>query len=185
MSKLVFRAVLLLFIPLCLIGAWTIAAPIIDNEMLLPNPRDVLYVLIHPTETLLSLGSLFTHLSMSFLRVSIGFCIGALLGIILGLLMGRYHVAEQLLKLFLELFRPIPGLAWVPLLLAWFGMSSIATLFAMKIGPLYPYMDNLKLAMLFIMIMGGFFPTFTGTLEGAHSVPKALVDSARVLGASE
>ncbi len=172
-------------VPLFIVVAWILAAPIIDNNMILPSPRRVADVLMQPTASLLSMGSLLANMLMSFLRVTVGFCIGAVLGIWVGLLMGRYRLAESFLGLFLELFRPIPSLAWIPLLLAWVGMSSLATLGGMAPGPLYPYLDNLKLAMLFIMILGGFFPTFTGTFQGARSVSPTLVDSARVLGATE
>ena len=172
-------------IPVIILLAWNYAAPRIDNEMILPSPLSVAQILIHPQDTLLAMGSVLTNMLMSFARVSFGFTIGAILGIFLGLFVGRFTIADKLFTLFFELFRPIPSLAWVPLLLAWFGMASVAGLLGVSSGSVYPYLDNLKFSMLFILILGGFFPTFTGTCQGVRSVSKTLIDTARVLGASE
>jgi NitT/TauT family transport system permease protein len=173
-------------VPLLVLLLWYYMAPIIDNNMILTLPASVAAVLAAPTESLLSMGSLLTNLLMSFCRVMLGFIIGASIGIVVGLIMGRYRMADQLLSLFLELFRPIPSLAWIPLLLAWFGMASLASLFGVSTGASsYPYLDNMKMAMLFILILGGFFPTFTGTYQGVRSISSTLIDAARVLGATE
>lgn len=172
-------------IPLLVLAAWQYAAPRINNDMILPTPASVAAILLHPTEPLLAMGSIATSLVMSFARVSVGFLVGAALGIVFGLLLGRFRLLDRLFGLFFELFRPIPSLAWVPLLLAWFGMASLAGLVGIESGAWYPYVDNLKLSMLVILILGGFFPTFTGTYQGVRSVPAPLIETARVLGASE
>ncbi|MCR4666620.1 MAG: ABC transporter permease [Desulfovibrio sp.] len=172
-------------VPAAVVGAWIYWAPVIDNELLLPSPSSVAAILVHPAEPLLAMGSVAVNMLMSFARVAVGFTVGTILGIVAGLVMGRFKLADRILGPFLELFRPIPSLAWVPLLLAWFGMASVAGLLGIDSGPVYPYLDNLKLSMLFILILGGFFPTFTGTYQGVRSVPRTLVESSRVLGASE
>lgn len=185
MKRLLYSFGLPAIIPLLILGAWQYAAPKINNDMLLPTPASVAAILTHPTESLLAMGSIATSMLMSFARVSVGFCIGAALGCCTGLLMGRFRFLERFLTTFFELFRPIPSLAWVPLLLAWFGMASVAGLIGLTSGPAYPYVDNLKFSMLFILILGGFYPTLTGTYLGVRSVPHTLIETARVLGASE
>ena len=172
-------------VPLAVLGAWRHWAPIVANDMILPSPESVAGILLHPAEPLLAMGSILTNMLMSFARVALGFCIGASIGVFTGLAVGRFRLCERFLGPFLELFRPIPSLAWVPLLLAWFGMASVAGLLGVDSGPCYPYLDNLKLSMLFILVLGGFFPAFTGTYQGVRAVPRTLLDAARVLGASE
>ena len=92
---------------------------------------------------------------------------------------------QNALSTFLGLFRSIPPLAWVPLVLAWFGMLSLADVFSVPIGPAYPYFHNIKLSMIFIIFIGGFYPVLTSAIHGVGLVPQTLTDAARVLGANQ
>jgi NitT/TauT family transport system permease protein len=69
--------------------------------------------------------------------------------------------------------------------LAWFGISSFATLLGVEQGELYIYLNNLKISMVFIIFIGAFYPVLTSSIYGVKTVRKTLIDSARVLGASE
>jgi len=99
--------------------------------------------------------------------------------------MGYYGTVFRLTNGFLAMFRPIPPLAWVPLVLAWFGITSFATLFGVERGYAYLYLNNLKFSMIFIIFIGAFYPILTSAIHGVMSVRNTLLDSARVLGASE
>ena len=80
----------------------------------------------------------------------------------------------------------VPGIPdWVPLVLAWFGMLSLADVFSVPIGPAYPYFHNIKLSMIFIIFIGGFYPVLTSAIHGVGLVPQTLTDAARVLGANQ
>jgi len=103
----------------------------------------------------------------------------------LGVIMGYYGTVFRFLNGFLALFRPIPPLAWVPLVLAWFGVASLATLFDVQRGTAYLYLNNLKFSMIFIIFIGAFYPVLTSAIHGVNGVRRTLLDSARVLGASE
>ena len=102
----------------------------------------------------------------------------------LGILLGYSRNSDRLLTSFLGLFRSIPPLAWVPLVLAWFGVSSLATVFELPISPIYVYLHNIKLSMLFIIFIGG-YPILTSAMHGVRMVPDTLLDAAGVLGAGE
>jgi NitT/TauT family transport system permease protein len=65
----------------------------------------------------------------------------------------------------MQLLRPIPPLAWVPLALAWF-----------KIG---------LASMVFIIALGAFFPILLNTLDGVKSVKRNWIESAEILGANQ
>lgn len=99
--------------------------------------------------------------------------------------MGYYGRVFDLLNGFLDLFRPIPPLAWVPLVLTWFRVASMATLLGLQMGKWYVYLNNLKLSMIFIIFIGYFYPILTSSIHGVRNVKKTLLDSARVLGASQ
>lgn len=172
-------------VPILLVLAWIYAASVIGNQVILPRVSQVFSLLIHPTEDLLSMGSLAGNVAVSLMRVLMGYLAAALLSIPLGVLMGYYGLAFRLMNTFLNLFRPIPPLAWVPLVMAWFGIASMATVLGLETGQSYIYLNNLKFAMIFIIFIGGFYPILSSSIHGVNSVNKTLIDSARVLGASE
>lgn len=69
--------------------------------------------------------------------------------------------------------------------MAWFGVSSFATVLGVETGQAYIYLNNIKFSMVFIIFIGAFYPILTATLHGVIGVNKTLIDTARVLGASE
>lgn len=185
MKNFAFTFCLPAVVPLAVLALWQVAAPIIDNNMVLPPVRSVLDILLHPTASLLSMGPLIKNIAMSLIRVLVAYLIAAPAGVFLGVAMGYSLRCERFCGTFIELFRPLPPLAWVPLILGWCGMFSLAGLARLSSGPLYPYLDSIKLSMLFILFIGAFFPIVTESCRGVRGIRRQLSDSARVLGASE
>jgi NitT/TauT family transport system permease protein len=171
--------------PVLLGTIWLVLARQIDNQVILPAMGQVGDILRHPTEDLISMGSLAANVLVSLVRVVLGYGIAALVAIPLGVVMGYYGFVFKFFNGFLNLFRPIPPLAWVPLVMAWFGISSLATLSGVETGQTFIYLDNIKFSMLFIIFIGAFYPILTSTIHGVRNVNATLIDSARVLGASE
>jgi ABC-type nitrate/sulfonate/bicarbonate transport system permease component len=68
-------------------------------------------------------GVLMSDLRISLTRAAIGFSIGASLGILLGLLTARVKIVSIALEPFLNLLRPIPAIALVPVAIVWFGIG--------------------------------------------------------------
>lgn len=157
----------------------------IDNQIILPPVNQVFDVMVHPFEDLISMGSLVSNVMVSLVRVLLGYAVAALVAVPLGVVMGYYGFVFKAFNGFLNLFRPIPPLAWVPLVMAWFGISSLATVTGVESGQWYVYLNNVKFSMLFIIFVGAFYPILTATIHGVRSVNTTLVDSARVLGASQ
>jgi NitT/TauT family transport system permease protein len=174
-----------LMAPVLLGTIWLVLARQIDNQVILPAMGQVGDILRHPTEDLISMGSLAANVLVSLVRVVLGYGIAALVAIPLGVVMGYYGFVFKFFNGFLNLFRPIPPLAWVPLVMAWFGISSLATLSGVETGQTFIYLDNIKFSMLFIIFIGAFYPILTSTIHGVRNVNATLIDSARVLGASE
>ncbi|MCT4625505.1 ABC transporter permease [Halodesulfovibrio sp.] len=171
--------------PILFIGLWMMAAAQISNQVILPSVEQVLDLLMQPLADVISMGSLAENVLVSLVRVVIGYLVAAMIAIPLGVVMGYYGIAFKLFNNFLNLFRPIPPLAWVPLVMAWCGVSSFATVLGVETGQAYIYLNNIKFSMVFIIFIGAFYPILTATLHGVTGVNKTLIDSARVLGASE
>lgn len=176
--------VLPLVVPALFLWGWETAAVKAANDIILPRLTDVLAVLAHPLEPLIGMGSLLANIGISLARVLFGYLAAVALAIPLGILMGYFAPAHRLLNSFLALFRPIPPLAWTPLMLAWFGIASPASVLDLEIGPGYIFLNNLKFSMAFIIFIGGFFPVLTSSVQGVRSVRRVLIESSLVLGAS-
>ena len=178
------RGVLSLVAPALFLLFWHYASLRIDNPVVLPQIGEVLSLLLHPTENLLNMGSLIGNVTVSFVRVFGGYLLAVFVAIPLGLAMGYWSWLDRMLGLMAGLFRPIPPLSWIPLVLAWFGVASMATILGVEEGAWYPFFSNIKLSMLFIIFIGAFFPILVNTIGGVQSVRVTLIDAVRVLGAS-
>lgn len=174
-----------IILPVIFLIFWQVYAIKINSNIILPRIDSVVKLLIQPTTNLLSIGSLIDNTLVSILRVALGYITAAFIAIPLGMLIGYSKKMESLLLPFLNIFRPIAPLAWVPLVLAWFGISSLATLFGIENIKLYVIFNNIKLSMLFIIFIGSFFPILTNTIYGVRSVRSTIIDSALTLGASK
>lgn len=105
----------------------------------------------------------YTHIVTSLERIYLGFGLAAGLGIVCGLLIGWFRPAEDLLFPLIELFRPIPAVAWVPL--------------AIMLWP------TERSSIVFITGLGAFFPIVLNTIHGVEGIDQALVRAATSLGA--
>ena len=184
--KFLFDRILLPFAaPLLVLIIWELIAIELKNDVVLPTVGQVWVLFLHPNEDLLRLGSLLQNLGMSSIRVLCGYSAGLVLALPLGILMGHYKKVNRFMTPLVEILRPMPPLAWIPLILAWFGVASFATMLGIEEGAWYVFFNNIKFSMLIIIFIGAFFPILLNTVYGVSSVRSTLIDSARVLGASE
>ena len=105
----------------------------------------------------------YTHIVASLERIYLGFGLAAALGILCGLLIGWFRPFEDLLFPLIELFRPIPAVAWVPL--------------AIMLWP------TERSSIVFITGLGAFFPIVLNTIHGVEGIDQTLVRAATSLGA--
>jgi len=172
-------------VPMAFIIIWNAMAITIGNPVILPEIGSVISNFRHATDNFIGLGSIPTNIFVSLLRVLIGYTVGVLIAVPLGILMGHKKLINELFENFITIFRPVPPLAWVPLVLGWFGVSSLATAVGLTQGPAYVYLSNFKISMIYIIALGTFFPVLTNVVFGVKNVKQTLIDSAHVLGASE
>jgi NitT/TauT family transport system permease protein len=185
MNKLVSRFSLALTTPILFLILWSWIAGRVDNQVIMPSLDAVLDLLARPNQDLISMGSLVTNVLVSLFRVLIGYILATVIAVPLGIAMGYSAVVHTLFNDFLNLFRPIPPLAWVPLVMAWFGVASLADMFGVEQGQWFIYLSNFKYSMVFIIFIGAFFPILTSAIHGVKNVNRIFIDSARVLGAGE
>jgi len=154
-------------LPILLIIGWEVASWVVNNPFIVPSLETVIPILLHPFSPAYTLGtgSLVENASVSIQRVGLGFLVAAAVAIPIGILMGRSNLLNDFFDSTIELLRPIPPLAWVPLALAWFkiGLTSIV----------------------FIIFIGAFFPILLNTVDGVRSVKKTWIEVATTLGAKE
>ena len=173
-----------LILPVLLIAVWAVASHSIGNSVVLPSPMKIVDNFIHSTSNFIGLGSLPKNIGYSLVRVVSGYSLGVLAAIPLGLLMGYFKPVSDLCETFINIFKPVPPLAWQPLVLGWFGISSLATVARLEFGTSFVFWDNFKLSMIFLIALGTFFPVINNTIFGVRNVRKTLIESAMVLGAS-
>jgi sulfonate transport system permease protein len=92
-------------------------------------------------------GVMFTHLSVSALRVLCGFLIGAGAGTVLGALTGFSTRWHDLLDGTVQSLRSIPIIAWVPLFILWLGIDEAPKICLIAIGAFFPVYLNLYTAL--------------------------------------
>lgn len=73
-------------------------------------------------------GVLLHHTVETVLRLLSGFALAAVFGVTIGVLMGRSRRAEDILLPLVSIFAPIPGLAYAPLFLLWFGLGNVSAI---------------------------------------------------------
>ncbi len=107
-------------------------------------------------------GTVLTHLWASAQRALSGFAFAAVIGIPLGIIMGRSKTINAMLDPILNVVRPIPVTAWVPLALLIIGFGDKATIFLVFIACIFPILIN--------------------TVSGVRQVPERLMEASAMLG---
>ena len=125
-----------------------------------PTPLAVVNAIVHFSQ----LPTAWAHVESSLIRVLAGFLLAALFGIVLGLFIGQYKHLGAFLMPPLEVLRPIPAVAWIPLAILIFPSS--------------------EASMIYITFIGALFPILLNTIHGVEAIDPRLVASAKSLGAS-
>lgn len=87
-------------------------------------------------------GILPVHALNTILRLIIGFLLGAVLGVVAGIAMGRYRSAEDLLVPVVSVGNAIPGLAYAPLFVLWFGLGNLPAVLLVGFSSSFPVIVN-------------------------------------------
>ena len=110
-------------------------------------------------------GILPHHALDTILRLLVGFFLAAAVGVGVGILMGRSRRTEEITLPLVSVLAPIPGIAWAPLFLLWFGLGS-------------------QPAVLLVAFVSA-FPIIFNTWTGVKAVKEVWVRSAQAMGADD
>ena len=127
--------------------------------VLFPSPLQVFWSFVADLKS----GELPKALSVSLVSLAYGFLIGAAVALPLGYLMGLNRASRNFFDPLVNLLQAIPGLAWIPFAILWFGLG--------------------QGAVVFIIVMSVFFPVLHNLLTGIRLVQPVLVEASQTLGA--
>ncbi len=167
-----------LVLPAAVVALWqTVAVMGWVNPQVLPSPlavaeKWIAYLLpLQPYEPAAGSwlhwavsGELITDSLSSLYRVVVGFLIGGGLALPLGLAMGMSNRVYDWFNVLVQMVRPIPPIAYIPLSMLWFGLGNPPAVF--------------------LIALGAFFPVLMNTIAGVRQVDGIYIRAARNLGAS-
>lgn len=128
------------------------------NPLLFPSPLDI----SRRAAELLSTGTLQQHILASVTRVFIGVLIAFPPAVILGIGIARSRIIEVVFEPLIELIRPIPPLAVLPMFILWFGIG--------------------ELSKLMFIAFAAFYIILTTVMISAMNIDVVLIRAARTLG---
>lgn len=128
-------------------------------KVLFPSPLEVAQAFAAD----LASGVLLVNLWVSLRSLLLGFVVGCAIAVPLGYLMGLSRASRNFFDPLVNLLQAIPGLAWIPFAILWFGLG--------------------QGAVTFIIVMSVFFPVLHNLLTGIRMVQPVLVEAVQTLGA--
>lgn len=128
---------------------------ILNKNTFLPSPLEIFKAFI----TQIKQGDIILDILMSLKRVVLGFILASIIAIPLAIFCGYSRHLNGFIKPFVELLRPIPPIAWIPIAILLFGLGDESSYF--------------------IVFLGAFFPIFTNSYFGATSLPNIYKNVAR------
>lgn len=141
------------------LGLWEIVSRSgVVNIVLFPPPSVVAVAMLEWIRS----GQFAIDLGFSIYRVVIGFVGGATCGVVFGVLTGRYPLFSSLFSPLFHVLRPIPPIAFVPIVILWFGLSEAGKFF--------------------LVFWGVFFTVWLSTHLGVQKVDSGLIRAALALG---
>ncbi len=144
---------------------WWVAAQQWVSPLFLPPPLQVLTKLISIAGPQGFMdATLWQHLAASLLRILTALLAAVLIGIPVGIAMGLSPTVRGILDPLIELYRPVPPLAYLPLMVIWFGIG-----------------ETSKILLIYLAI---FAPVAMSTMAGVRSAKQVRIRAAEALGAS-
>lgn len=128
------------------------------DPTIFPSPTQAIAEATHR----LTAAQVAENTAWSLYRVFSGFIFGCLAGTVIGVAAAWNRTFGLVVRPIIELLRPVPPLAWIPLAIIWFGLGEPSKFF--------------------IIFLGAFFPVVTAAYQGVLHVDPVLIRAARTLG---
>lgn len=140
---------------------WIVTQKEIFSPIILPSIQSV----IKSFFTQLQSGQLVNDISISFFRVIKGFLLASILGVGFGIIMGVSIKVNRFLFFIFNSIRQIPMMAWIPLVILWFGIGETSKVV--------------------IITMGAFFPVLINTISGINQVQEGYIEVGKMFKLSK
>ncbi|MBP1154485.1 MULTISPECIES: ABC transporter permease [unclassified Paenibacillus] len=162
MKKWIGNILMQIWFPAVLISIWQLVASLqIYPAFMLPGPIAV----VQRGWEVLTSGFLFDQIAISLKRQFTGFIMGISGALLLGFMLGISLKMRTWMMSTLKLLYPIPGIAWVPLAILWFGIG-----------------DG---SIIFIIFMASIWPLLFNTISGIDAINPTLIRASKALGATK
>jgi sulfonate transport system permease protein len=149
-------------LPVVLLALWEGAAQAgLIHDYTMPSPEKVMKTAIE----LLADGTLVGNMFISVVRVIEGFLIAFIVALIIGIATGLFPKFETVTDFTLQILKPIPPIAWIPLAILWFGIEETSKIY--------------------IIFIGAFFPIFLNTVDGIKNIDKKYIELAKAYEVSK
>lgn len=144
---------------------WAVTALQLISPLFLPAPQQVLHqlVVIASPQGFMD-ATLWQHLAASLGRILVALLAAVVIGVPVGIAMGLSETVRGLLDPLIEIYRPVPPLAYLPLMVIWFGIG-----------------ETSKILLIYLAI---FAPVTLSTVAGVRSVAQVRIRAAQALGAN-
>jgi ABC-type nitrate/sulfonate/bicarbonate transport system permease component len=156
------RLLRLIVLPLALLAVWeALARAGLINTISLPAPSRVWSGAMSSVGS----GELLNNTAASLMRIALAILAATAIAVPLGIAMGLSRAFEEVMDGLVNLLRPIPPLAWIPLSILWFGLGEVSVVFITGIS--------------------AFFALLLNTIAGVRGVERSLLRAAQSLGAKK
>lgn len=140
---------LYLVLPIAIVALWSLYGSAGQTQSYsMATPQQIVAAAVEYATN----GELLINILVSFTRVLEGFLVALVAAAVLGVAAGISRRFERFIDLVMQVLRPIPGIAWIPLAILWFGIG-----------------ENSKIYIIFI---GAFFPMFVNIVDGIKGIDK-------------
>ena len=146
-----------------IIGGWIWFA--VNNPRLMPTPVQVYERFLRTFTRPVARVNLLGHTWASLKRVLTALVFAWVIGITLGILIGWNRAFKSIIVTLFEIIRPIPPIAWIPIVIMWFGIEEFPRIL--------------------IVFIGTFVPTVINTAAGIALVDKINMDVGRIFGGNK
>lgn len=144
---------------------WAVTALNLISPLFLPAPQQVLHqLLVISSPQGFMDATLWQHLAASLGRILVALLAAVVIGVPVGIAMGLSETVRGLLDPLIEIYRPVPPLAYLPLMVIWFGIG-----------------ETSKILLIYLAI---FAPVTLSTVAGVRSVAQVRIRAAQALGAN-
>lgn len=151
------NGLLRIFLPVLILIIWQVVC---DRGLVSPASMASPTRIVKTIWEQLMAGTFWKNIVVSFMRVLNGFLLALAAALVLGVLIGLSSSVDLLTRFLIQILKPIPPIAWIPLAILWFGIGESSKIY--------------------IIFYGAFFPILLNTVDGIRNIDKRYLELGKV-----